>query len=59
MPNLRSIYKTDRYDDLPLERRCNTCGETKPRDEMIIQCRKSDGPSYYYFRPRSRTRACR
>lgn len=52
MPNLRSIYKTDRYEDLPSERTCNTCGETKPRDEMIIQFRRTDGKPYYYFRPK-------
>lgn len=52
MPNLRSEFKTDRFEQLPVERECNRCGLTKPRSEMIIQHRREkDGSTYYYFRP--------
>lgn len=51
MPNERSIYKQDRLQDLPAERTCNRCGETKPRAEMIVQHRREKGSTYYYFRP--------
>ncbi|MBK6589862.1 MAG: hypothetical protein IPG22_16365 [Acidobacteria bacterium] len=52
MPNLRSKFKTDRFDQLPLSRTCNKCGKDKMRDEMIIQHRHDDSGNYYYFRPR-------
>lgn len=52
MPNLRSEFKTDRFDQLPASRTCTRCGETKPRVEMIVQHRREkNGASYYYFRP--------
>lgn len=51
MPNLRSIYKTDRVDELPAERQCNRCRGTKPREQMIVQHRTDPKGNYYYFRP--------
>lgn len=51
MPNLRSKFKTDRFEQLPMSRTCNRCGETKLREQMIIQHRHDDSGNYYYFRP--------
>lgn len=51
MPNLRSEFKTDRFDQLPLSRTCNRCGATKSREQMIIQHCRNDSGNYYYFRP--------
>ncbi len=34
-----------------MSRTCNRCGETKPREAMIIQHRRDQSGNYYYFRP--------
>lgn len=42
--------KTALFNDLPTERTCNHCGETKPREEMVITRLHTEG--IFYMRPK-------